>query len=248
MPVKSRRPEEAELAKKIEELASLQSQLANIDFQLFNLRLELAEFEAIYCSKVGIVYAELDEVEALIAEKIAKAKPHDPEAAQVAGTARKQAEESRKAASELAIPAKPVRSDNLRNLYREAAKRLHPDLSRDEADRKVREQMMTAANLAYEKGDEARLRAILDDYESSPDTVIGTDTAAELVRAIRRISLVNKRIPQVEREIAELKASELFRLKTLVDEGTSNGKDVLGEMVERLKVQVEEKREFLRGL
>lgn len=249
LPVRSRRPEEAELAKKLEDLAGLQSRLAELEFQLFNLRLELTEFEGVYCSRVGPVYAELDEVEALIAEKIARAKPQDHQAAEAAGAARMRAEESRKAATDaLATPAQPTRSDTLRNLYREAAKRLHPELSRDDADRKIRERLMTEANLAYQKGDESRLQAILEEYESSPDTVVGTDVAAELVRAIRRISLVNKRIPQIETEIIELKTSELFKLKTLVDDGARSGKDVLGEMVNRLKQEIQVKQNQLRSL
>jgi hypothetical protein len=107
---------------------------------------------------------------------------------------------------------------------------------------------MTEANLAYERGDEARLRAILEEYESSPDTVVGDGLAAELVRVIRRISLANKRIEQIEFEIKELKASELFKLKTLIDDGTKTGKDVLGELMEQLKGQIESRREHLRSL
>lgn len=243
------RPEESELAKKLEELASLETRLADLEFQLFNLRLELAEFESVYCAKVGPVYAELDEVEALIAEKIARAKPQDSKAAETASTARMRAEESRRVAVEsLVAPARPERSDRIRNLYREAAKRLHPDLARDEADQKIRERLMTEANLAYEKGDEVRLQAILEEYESSPDTVLGSDTAAELVRAIRRISLVNKRIHQVEGEISRVKESELFRLKTLVVDGNRTGDDVLNTMMERLNRQLDARREYLRNL
>jgi hypothetical protein len=250
VPVKSRKPEEAELAKKLEELAALESRLAELELQLFNLRLELTDFERLYCAKVGPVYAELDELEALIAEKIARAKPHDPEAQETAAAARQQAEASRQVATDaLAAPQeRPTRSQTLRDLYKTAAKRLHPDLARDEADRKIRERLMTEANLAYERGDEARLRAILDEYESSPDTVVGDGVAAELVRAIRRIDLANKRIQQIEAEITELRVSELFTLKTRVEEGSQNGKDVLGEMVERLKGQIQTRREHLRSL
>lgn len=247
--VRSLRPEDAELAKKLEELTGLQSQLADLELQLCNLRLELSEFESLYCAKVGPVYAELDELEALIAERIAKERPNDAKAAEAASTARRQADESRKAAAEaLAIPAQPMRSNTLRELYKTAAKRLHPDLARDEADRAIRARLMTEANLAYAKGDEAGLRAILDEYDSSPDSVIGTDVAAELVRAIRRISLARRRIESVEAEIAELKTSELFKLKTLVDDGNRQGTDVLGEMVERIKGQVQVRREQLRTL
>lgn len=248
LPIKTRSPEDAELSKKIEELATLQSHLAELEFQLFNWRLELAEFEALYYAQVGSVYAELDELDALIAERAAKAKPHDDRAAAAAGAARRQADESRKAAmGALAAPVQPTRSDTLRDLYKGAAKRLHPDLSRNDADRQIRERLMTEANLAYADGDEARLRAVLDEYASSPDTVFGADVASELVRVIRRISLVNKRIMQIEVEISELKASELFKLKALVEDGTRTGKDVLADMVDRLNRQVQAKREHLRN-
>lgn len=247
--VKAHRPEEAELEKKLQELGGLQSRLAELELQLCNLRLELSEFESLYCAKVGAVYAELDELDAQIAERNAQRKPNDPRAAEAASTARRQADESRKATTDaLDVPAQPMRSETLRELYKAAARRLHPDLARDDADRKIRERLMTEANLAYARGDEARLRAILEEYDSSPDNVVGTDVAAELVRAIRRISLVNKRIQKAEAEIADLKASELFTLKSMVEDGKKSGKDVLGDMVERLNQQIHAKRDHLRNL
>src|SRR5438270_1145564 len=135
LPVRSHRPEDVELATKLDELAALQSQLAELELQLCNLRLELSEFESLYCAKVGAVYAELDELDALIAERNAQRKPNDTKAAEAASNARKQADESRKVAADaLAMPAQPRRSESLRELYKTAAKRLHPDLARDEAD------------------------------------------------------------------------------------------------------------------
>ena len=249
LPVAARRPEDAELAKKLEELAGLQSQLSELELQLCNLRLELSEFESLYCARVGAVYAELDELDALIAERIAQRRPNDAKAAEAATNARKQADESRKAADDaLAVPTHPKRSERLRELYKAAAKRLHPDLARDEADRKIRERLMTEANLAYASGDEAGLRAILEDYDSSPDTVLGADVGAELVRAIRRISLMRKRIQQSDADISELKASELFTLMNLVEDGKRSGNDVLGGMVDRLKQQIKAKRDQLHSL
>lgn len=63
---------------KHEELAELQTRLAGLELQLLTLRLELTEFEALYRAKVGPLYAELDEVEALIAERLARVRPLDP--------------------------------------------------------------------------------------------------------------------------------------------------------------------------
>lgn len=249
LPVKSRRPEEAELSKKLEEVAALQSRLADLDLYLLNLRLELAEFENFYCTKVGPAYAELDEVEALIAERAAQKKPDDAMSAEFAGAARRRADESRRAVVDAATElAHPTRSESLRDLYRAAAKQMHPDLATDDADRRLRERLMTEVNLAYARGDEPGLRAILEEYQSNPDTVVGDDVAAELVRAIRRISLATKRIQQIEVDISEINASELFKLKLVVDDGTRLGKDVLGGMVDRLNRKIEAKREYLRSL
>ncbi|HEY2390752.1 MAG TPA: hypothetical protein VGK22_06235 [Candidatus Angelobacter sp.] len=248
-PVKSLRPEDAELTKKLEELSKLQPQLADLELQLFNLRLELSEFESLYCAKVGPAYAELDELNALIAEYIAQQTSNDPEASQAATAARRQANESHKAVADaFVMPIQPIRSDSLRELYKSAAKRLHPDLARDDIDRKIRERLMTEVNLAYARGDEKALRAILDEYDSSPDTVLGSDIAAELVRAIRRISLARKRIEAIEIEIHELKTSELCKLKTLVENGKKQGTDVLRDMLERINGQIQEKRKQLQNL
>ena len=94
-PITSRRPEDAELSRKREELAELQARHADLELQLLTLRLELAEFEKLYYSKVGRLYAELDEVEALIAERLARSKPFDRGVAESASSARKRADASR---------------------------------------------------------------------------------------------------------------------------------------------------------
>ena len=210
------------LSRKREELAELQVRLADLELQLLTLRLELAEFEKLYHSKVDLLYAELDEVEALIAERLARSlRPLDSNTAQKASEARKRAEESRRVAedSSRTLPHPVERSQKLKDLYRAAAKQLHPDLAQDDRDRAIRERLMTEANLAYAKGDEGRLEAILEEYQSNPDTVLGSDVGAELVRTIRRISLANMNIRKAETEISSLNASEICKLKTTVDEG-----------------------------
>lgn len=67
-----------------EQLAELQSRLADLELQLLTLRLELGEFEKLYYAKVGALYAELDELEAQIAERNAQRHPLDSKAAEVA--------------------------------------------------------------------------------------------------------------------------------------------------------------------
>ena len=247
---KSRRPEDAELSRKREELADLQARLAELELQLLTLRLELTEFEALYHSKVGALYAELDEVEALIAERLAQLRPLDTEAAEAATDARKRADDSHHVADESAreLPPHVERSQRLKDLYRTAAKEFHPDLAQDESDRLIRERLMTEANLAYAKGDEVKLESILEEYQSSPDTVVGSDVGAELIRTIRHISLTQTNAHKVKAEIGRLRASDIHQLKTAVEEGRQGSKDVLGELVESLRHKIRARREYLQSL
>ena len=86
-------PEEEKLARKREELALLQAELAERELFLTNLRAELSAFAGQYLRQVGALYAELDELNAKIAERLAGEEGTD-ECRSAAAQARTQAEES----------------------------------------------------------------------------------------------------------------------------------------------------------
>ena len=145
-------PEEEELRKKRDELALLQGELADRELYLANLRAELSAFEGRYLREVGVLYAELDDWSARIAQLVAE---EEGEARSAATKARTQAEESYSAAhGEAARAIEFAPSPELKKLYRDVAKRVHPDLATDEADRAQRERWMAAANRAYQQGHE----------------------------------------------------------------------------------------------
>jgi DnaJ-domain-containing protein 1 len=126
----------------------------------------------------------------------------------------------------------------MKRLYREVAKRIHPDLTSDRDDRARRQLLMAEANKAYELGDENRLSKILNEYESSPETVQGEGPGAELIRVIRRISQVRGRISEIEAEAQELLRSDLYHLKSRLEEAEQLGRDVLKEMVDKVEHQI----------
>ncbi len=232
-------PEEEELAKKREELSLLQAELAERELFLTNLRAELATFEGQYLRQVGMLYAELDEWNAKIAERLAE-QEGTKEARSAAAQARTQAEESKSAVSgEAAAAQEFTPSPELKALYREAAKRVHPDLATDEADRAKREQFMTEANAAYQRGDAETLKRILEEYESSPESVRGEGVAADLVRAIRQIRQVRRRLSQIQLEIASLIDADIAKLRAKVEAASAEGRDLFTEMAEEVRKRID---------
>jgi len=234
------KPEDQELARKREELAANESDLAERELRAANLRAELGAFERRYLHFVGSRYVELDEWRAQLAEKIAQEQPGNERAQQAARDARARANETKSAAGERSAqePRAFKASPEMKRLYRDVAKRIHPDLTSDRDDRIKRQQLMAAANQAYELGDEARLARILDEYECSPEAVQGDGPGAALVRVIRRVSQVRGRLAEIEAEMQDLLRSNLSQLKSRVDEAEKSGADVLQQMIARVDEQI----------
>lgn len=223
-------PEEEELAARREELARLEAELADRELTLASQKAELAAFEGLYLRRVGVLYAELDEWNARIAEICAE-QSGTPEARAEAAEARSQAQESHTAAHGEAAEVQPFTpSPYLKSLYREAAKRVHPDTATDEKDRARRERLMKEVNVAYAAGDEDALRRILADLENSPDAVQGSGVGADLVRVLRQLRQVRNRISVIEMEIASLSDSDLAKLKAKADAAGAESRDLLAEM------------------
>ena len=170
----------------------------------------------------------------------------------MARDARTRAEESQtNVVGSITKSGKSARSSptsSLKSLYREVAKRVHPDLAVDQNDRALRQRLMAEANRAYEIGDEARLRAILEEYESSPDAVFGDGAGAELVRVIRQIAQVRRRLVEIDEETKGVAESELSELKSRVDEGSRQGRDILNEMASAVNSRISERRDALGNI
>ena len=84
--------------------------------------------------------------------------------------------------------------------------------------------------------------------ESSPEAVLGDGVGAELVRVIRKIAQIERRLQAIESIIAQLRSSDLYRLKTEVEKAEAEGRDLLNEMVLRLDQQITDRRGRLASL
>ncbi|MDA1050116.1 MAG: J domain-containing protein [Planctomycetota bacterium] len=246
LPMRNLPPEAEELERKQRELAQLEIELAERELELTTLRAALAALERRYLEVVGGRYAQLDRIEAEIAEELARRRPTDASAEATARAAREKANESAdpvgnegvdsSAATHILSDFQP--SDELRRLYRQAARTLHPDLATDPAEQDRRRRFMTELNKAYGEGDEDRIRQLLREWHACPENVQGEGTAAELVRAIRKIAQVRHRLEAIARELHEASESELSQLKTRVDEAALESRDLLQEMARRVDAEV----------
>jgi hypothetical protein len=231
--------EEQEIARKREELAILQAELTDRELSLANLRAEIAAFEGRYLREVGVLYAELDDWNAKIAELVAEAAGTE-QARAAASEARAQADESYAAAhGEAAKAAEYSPSPEIDKLYREVAKHIHPDLADDDADRALRTRLMAEANLARERRDADTLRKIFEEYKSSPESVRGDGTAADLQRVLRQIERISRKLAEIGAEVARLTSSEIAMLMAKVQTARSKGRDLLAEMRKDIQHKVD---------
>jgi hypothetical protein len=237
------KPEEKELQHKKETLTELKDALSNRELELATLRAELLSFQHIYFESVGKLIAELDELDAQIAEAIAKKNPKAETSAKSATSTRERAAESARAfreESESSLPKRKfVPTNNLKQLFREVAKKIHPDLASDEKDREIREDLMKRANEAYQHGDEEKLRAILEEYEERPENIEGNSIGAELIRVIRDIDSIDKRINAIVNELDDMMKSELFLLMKKFDVAKMENQDFLGDMADFLRIKIQ---------
>lgn len=223
-------PEEEELLRKREELATVRTTLAERELELADFRSQLAVFQGRYMRQVGVLYAELDDWQAKIAELQAKRDGSEStreRAAQAREQARATYESAHGEASK--APDFPPSAD-LKALFREVAKRIHPDFAKDTEDEQRRTRAMAQANEAYSRGDAETLQRILDEYRDGSDSVPGEGIGAELIRLIRQISQAKKSLAAIEKELSELQQSEIALLRQDVETARKGGRNLFEEL------------------
>jgi len=248
------RPEEEELARLRARLADLQDELADRELDLATRRRELLDFQLRYLAIVGVRLAELDQLEAQIAALLAARQP-SPEAEHEAEASAARARESAEALGDdpdalrqAAAEAPREIPEDLKKLYRQVAKAVHPDYAADDDERPLRERAMAEANAAYESGDVDRLKAILADWENRPEAVSGEGTGAELVRVIRAIAAIETRLAELASEITAAAETSLAALFAKAQNAEADGRDLLDEMADDIERRIADARRRLREM
>jgi hypothetical protein len=212
-------------------VAELEAALDEREADADRISRELDIFASHYRHHVGTLHEQLDAIELDIAEaELAELSKNVAEAGAEGGVQDSDASSSARPES-----APRFTSDAVRKLFRDVAKAIHPDLAHDEHARDRRHSLMVEANRAYALGDTEQLRRILEAWERSPEAVLGSDPAAMRLRLERRLAQLEEDLELCARDLAALQASPLYELKTMVDAAAARGRDLVADMVARLK-------------
>jgi hypothetical protein len=232
------RPDAAALAEKRERLAAVRGALAERETDIAQFRAQLKVFEVRYLQRVGALYAELDEIAARITER--EVDLYDSDAARRrAQEARQRAQETHEAA--FGAEKEPEEFDpspSLKTLFREVARRVHPDFASDEAEQKHFTLLMTRANQAYSRGDAETLQRMLDDHLEVSAGGANEGDGLTLLRLARQIAHAERDIAALDGEQETLLGSEIGQLYTDGEAAARADRDLLAELAEGLRERI----------
>lgn len=223
---RAERPHDHDLESLRARLAELEAVHEERSAAFARAQADVAAFKIRYRHEVGQLHEELDRLELAIAEA---------ELAELTGRVEAAAEPAAVRPPLQSAPQPRYTTDAVRKLFRDVAKTIHPDLAGDEGTRDRRHALMIEANRAYAMGDEEQLRSILEAWERSPEAVQGNDVEAIRLRLVRRIEQLDEQLELLAGDQATLQDSPMWRLKAMVDEEAARGKDLVKDMVRRLK-------------
>lgn len=150
-------------------------------------------------------------------------------------------------------PPSPATEAQVKKLYRQLARRFHPDLATDDADRNYRTEMMAAINGAYAARSLVELLAMERQGGGIPirgrDQTSQTDT--QLIQVLQaEQNRIRRRLREIEQEKRAIPSRASVRLSLEMKLAQRQGRDLLKEMVTNLEKKVgrkEVERDFLKS-
>lgn len=238
--------------------------LIEYEIAVETFRVEVDNFSRLHHQKLGPMYTRLDELDARIAEAVA-ARTGDPEDIRKADEARARVmpmpgveelfhgwmdgdglfpEAAAMLTDQPVRPPQRVRpSDEARKLYRELARKAHPDLAQEEAERARREEFITRVNAAYARGDEALLRELAEEWAAGPALKEqGPTPSEELYARLEWLAQRKEMLTLVAKDLEESAIGAMLRL------APDDPDRLLDEIAEQLLAQVAAREAELAAL
>jgi len=232
--------EAVELEQKRLELSSLERELAEKELQLSTVRGETHYVERLFQHVVEPRYRELGTVKAQVLDLAVKFYPKSDELKTNADAVRDQAQGFAEEKVEEPLPPengfKP--SEHLKKLFRQVAKKIHPDLASDEKECARRHKLMARLNRAYARMDEEEINAVLTEWEAGDPGSEELSIGARLAKMVRQIARVRKRLWKISSDLESLENSEMALLKKRIDAAREEGRDLLQEMADAVDEKI----------
>ncbi len=237
--------------------------LIEFEIALETFRVEVENFSRLHHQKLGPMYARLDELDAQIAEARAEISG-DPEDLRKAQDARAMVmpmpgvselfhewmdSEGLSPEAAAMLNDQPVRapkkvrpSEEARKLYRELARKSHPDLAQDDAERARRDEFIARVNAAYGLGDEALLRELAEEWAAGPVPESRLTESEELYARLEWLSQRKEMLTAVAQELEESAIGAMLRM------APEDPDRLLEQIAEQLLAQVAERERELAQL
>lgn len=126
----------------------------------------------------------------------------------------------------------------LKKLYRDLARRFHPDMAVDAEDREYRTQLMMAINAAYAAGDIDRLRELAEEPDAA-DRIEYAQTDKQLAEALQKeLGRLQRRLQEIEREMARLERHQSMKMMRQMEQAEGNGRDYFIDLADQIQEKI----------
>ncbi len=227
--------EQVTLAAKRAELAEWEARLAHAEPALANLKASARNFEIRYLQIIGGKYNELAAIESEIAKVQGLSLDDEPDWLNGDSLAD----------DEIGCGQNRIHGDRVKKLYREFARKFHPDLAESDEARLHCTQLMVEANRAYESGSVEALESLVEAGKLQDDLLVGSP---ELIVITRRVQDTKAKVIECETEIAELTNAEMYRLQRRVEQADELGIDLFGDLMMQVERQIKKASNRLEAL
>lgn len=256
--IRQQSPEEREYARFLSDIDVRKRRIAELQADLAAYKERLGRFNAEYHTRIGSLFIELDRIELAIGEyefRIAHLRTNpEADSEELERQTKQQFTEEREQIHEDEEETRYYEREHrrertrpqldedselsLKSLYRELAKRFHPDLAKTEEERLQREAVMKEVNSAFHERDVRQMRTISAQHDVDDASFEQKSIGGKLVWAIREVSRLDSLIKRLQEERATIEASDIAILWSRQEAGEP--------VIERLETGLQSKLTTMR--